>query len=332
MPALESIRCLYAIATSGNATERVLTFENGGPAQQNVFPAFSAGKWVATVALAGVIHDGHMTWDTKASDVFDWWSKNESDPRSRVTIANLLNFVDGFVDAEGISQFTHDPVKQRCLTPGVANFYTPEQCAQQIYETAYFAGVNQDTYMNDSNPGAEPGTWFDYNSYHQQIALGMATKATGMDARDLLKKYVLDPAGMGNSYWLGGSNPCLSGFLQTTTEDYDSFLRAHAGYKLIPKSIADRTEALVFGAEGSKVKMFGSKPMIAFENFAMGLYHQGDRLTMGGNIGNTIDRKTGHYSMLASSGFMPYEFAVLLQVFNFHDAVEDVWSNGTVIV
>jgi|EP00927_Polykrikos_kofoidii_P075244 CubicO group peptidase (beta-lactamase class C family) len=328
-PAIESIRCLYAIATSGDSSERVLFMENGGPGTTNVFPVFSAGKWPATVAIAGVVHAGYMTWDTKASEVFDWWTKDAADPRSRVTLANMLNFVDGFVNIEGTFQFTNDPVAQRCLTPGFANFYTPEQCAQQIYETAHYAGVEQDTYMNATNPGAEPGTWFEYNSYHQQLALAMATKVTGMDARDLLKKYVLDPAGMKDSFWLGGSNPCLSGFLQSTTDDYDSFLRAHTGYKLIPKHIADRTETLVHGANGAKIKQYGSRNMVPFDNFAMGCSRNGDYMTMGGNTGNAINRATGHYSMIAYSGLLPYQFQVLMQVYPFHDKVEEIWKSMT---
>merc|ERR1711935_877832 len=126
--------------------------ENGGPGTENVFPAFSAGKMPSTVAIAAVVNDGYMTWDTKAKDVFDWWTKDPKDPRSRVTLANLLNFVDGFVNIEGTFQFTNDPWTQRCLTPGLANFYTPESCAKQIYETAHYAGVAQDTYMNATNP------------------------------------------------------------------------------------------------------------------------------------------------------------------------------------
>jgi len=277
--------------------------------------------------FGGLINYGHLRWDMKANEVFDWWTKDSNDPRSRVTVSHLMSFTDGFVNIEGITQFTHDVVKQRCLTPGIANFYTPEQCAQQIYDTAKFAGVTMGTYMNETNPGAEPGTYFEYNSYHQQIVLGMATKVTGLDARDLLKKYIFEPAGMTKSYWLGGQNPTMSAFLQITADDYDSFLRAHAGYKLIPKSIADVTEIVIF-KKGGKVKNFANEPMIEFDNFAMGLVHQEGFVGMGGNIGNAINRETGHYSMIASSGFMPYQFSVLMQVYNFHKAVEEVW-NGT---
>jgi len=333
LPAMQSIRCLYAIATSGDANERVMTLDNGPlSGMTNVFPAFSAGKWPATVAIVALIGEGLLYWETKAADVFDWWTNDPNDARSLVTVHDLLSFTDGFVNVKGITQFTHDPVKQRCLTPGVANFYTPEECAKQIYETAEFNGVEQDTYMNATTPGAPPGTWFEYNSYHQNIALGLAVKVTGMDARDLLKKYVLEPAGMQDSYWLGGKNPCLSGFLQTTTDDYDSFLRAHTGHKLISKELSDRAETLVYGAEGSDIKQFGAETIIPFPNYAMGCYEQEGFRTMGGNIGNAINRQTGHYSMVASSGMAPYNFAVLMEVYNFHKKVEDIWANGTMVV
>eukprot|EP00929_Paragymnodinium_shiwhaense_P032072 TRINITY_DN17850_c1_g1_i1.p1 TRINITY_DN17850_c1_g1~~TRINITY_DN17850_c1_g1_i1.p1 ORF type:complete len:292 (-),score=64.12 TRINITY_DN17850_c1_g1_i1:184-1059(-) len=280
--------------------------------------------------IGAVIAEGDLSWNTKANEVFDWWTKDEKDPRSRVTLHHIMSFTDGFVDIEGATMFTHDFVAQRCLTPGVANFYTPEECAKQIYDTAKYASKTQDQYMNATNPGAEPGTWFDYNSYHQNLAMSMAVKATGLDARDLMKKYLFEPAGMKNSFWLGGQNPAMSGFLQTTVDDYDRFLQAYAGYKIVPQHIANVLETNVLGGKNSTVQRFGTDVIAQtkFDMFAMGMMNMGDgSIQMGGNLGNVLNRTTGHYSLLVSSGKMPYQFEVLGQVMPFHAKVEEVWRN-----
>ena len=40
--------------------------------------------------------EGHLTFDTKANEVFPWWTKEDSDQRSMITLRHLLSFTSGF--------------------------------------------------------------------------------------------------------------------------------------------------------------------------------------------------------------------------------------------
>ena len=63
----------------------------------------SASKFPAACAIAGAVANGYLTFETKVSKVFAWWTNDPSDRRSRVTLRHLLSFTSGFywVDASG---------------------------------------------------------------------------------------------------------------------------------------------------------------------------------------------------------------------------------------
>ena len=213
--------------TVGNASARLFTFERGdaakgGKLDHKILMA-SASKFPAATAIAGAVADGHLTFDTKASEVFPWWSSDAADPRSGVTLRTLLSFTSGFYwyDADGSSAVA-------CLTPPASLLIKPEKCAEEIYKKAPF-------------PFAA-GSTFSYNSFHLQLAGAMAAKAAGLTVVELLDKYLIKKLGMTDTSWLVGQNPMLAAGMQTTGNDYDKFLRAYLSYEHLPKAVADEME------------------------------------------------------------------------------------------
>lgn len=77
---LRKIACADIVITGGNTAlepeRRAFTWINGfsPDTTQATYPAFSSGKWPGTVAIAGAVHTGHLSWDTRAAEVFEWWT------------------------------------------------------------------------------------------------------------------------------------------------------------------------------------------------------------------------------------------------------------------
>jgi len=272
------LRCSKVSLVAGTAKGTKYIFENKGSKVDNVFPAASGGKWPAVVAIAGAVSTGLLTWDTLANDVFPWWTKNQADTRSRVTLRSLLTLTSGFHVA-GFTPFTHSVLKQRCMTPGFAKFYTPEECAKQIHDTA--------------NHTVEPGTVFQYNSLHYQVAMAMVVKVSGMDARDYFKKFLFDPAHMTSSYYLGKGNPFVAGGFMTTGRDMAAFLQKYVNYELLPRDILDVVETEYKTANNLK-----DESSLFFFNYAMGNYQYGSCRSHGGTIVTCANHEKGTFYVL----------------------------------
>lgn len=103
-----------------------------------------------------------------------------------------------------------------------------DTCIQEIYRKGTFA--------------FRPGSTWDYNSYHLQVAGGMATAASGKTMIDVLKENLLVPFNMTDSYYMNPVNPSLAAGLVTTGADYEKFLRAYLDYKIVPRELADQME------------------------------------------------------------------------------------------
>ena len=101
---------------------------------------------------------------------------------------------------------------------------SPEQCAREIYHGAPWQ--------------YEPGTTFNYNSFHLQVAGAMAQKQSGVSMQELLQRNLFDKAGMQRSSFLGHTNPMLAAAMLTTPSDYDAFLRKYLAYELLPQEVA----------------------------------------------------------------------------------------------
>lgn len=212
--------------SAGDAGGRKYTFERGSTKMSTKLLMASSSKFPVGVAIAGVVNEGHLSFDTFAHEVWPWWTKDPCDKRSRVTLRSLLSFTSGF--------YAWDPSGEvPCLVGPAAPFYEPEACAKEIYRLAPFK--------------FEPGTTFSYNSFHLQVAGALAATAANTTVQDMLSYYLIRRTNMTDTQWLGGKNPFLAAGMVTTGYDYDKFLRSYMSYELVPKAIADQMEADYLG-------------------------------------------------------------------------------------
>lgn len=208
--------------SAGDASGRKHTFEKGGIRMDTPLFLASSSKFPAAVAIAGVVAEGHLTFDTKANEVFEWWTQDSGDDRSTVTLRSLLNFASGLVceDVGGCGM--------NCLGAVNATMYSPETCAQEIYTTGPWV--------------ASPGTFWSYHSMHLQVAGAMAAKAANLSMQALLDRFLLKRINMTSSRWLGYPNPHLAATLISTGDDYDKFLQSVFNYDIASKEIIDEME------------------------------------------------------------------------------------------
>jgi len=101
-------------------------------------------------------------------------------------------------------------------------------CAKSVYETVKLIGT--------------PGKVYSYNSNHLNIAAAVAVSATGLAIHDVIKKYLIRPYGMHDSFYYGKC-PDFGGSLMTTGHDYERFLHGLLTYKVLSKEIVDASEA-----------------------------------------------------------------------------------------
>lgn len=209
------------VFSAGTAEGRQFVFEKGQTTMTSQLAMASSSKFPAAMAIAGCVADGHLTFDTKAHEIWSWWTNHPADPRSRVTLRHLLSFTSGFYwpDASGFVP---------CLGASNSSSYTPEACAKEIYQQAPFE--------------FEPGTTWSYNSFHLQVAGAMAASAAGISTQEMLDKYLIGPLQLKSTEWLGGANPGLAGNMMTTPEDYDRILQAYVANKLIPSWVSFEME------------------------------------------------------------------------------------------
>ncbi len=223
----------------GRTTEGPLfLYEHGNFSMKTKVQTASTSKWPIATMFTNMVNGGIFpNLDVKPNEYLEWWTKNTSDPRSRVTLRNFLSFTSGFGGgAPGVETKTRkglrglDSQKLGDDPACMSNFtYDFSECAMEIYEKVKLEG--------------EPGKVFAYNSYHFQLAGAMAVKASGKDIQTLVKEYLLDPFSMGNTNCMQGvSNPELAVCFETTGSDYSNFLSRLLTYAIIPKELTDQME------------------------------------------------------------------------------------------
>jgi len=125
----------------------------------------SASKMVAGYTMLKLVDEGFFKLDTRVADVVDWWTQDEKDIRSKVTIHHLLSQTDGHSwFAAGLAMCFMD---------------STEKCAKAAFEQSH---------------KWEPGSKFWYSETSFAILGTVAIKATKLpDWPSVVKKYVFDP-------------------------------------------------------------------------------------------------------------------------------------------
>jgi CubicO group peptidase (beta-lactamase class C family) len=195
----------------GNATHTLFTYESVPGFMHKVVQTQSTSKWPMAMMLTGLVADGTIrSLDSRPNEYLPWWTKDPEDPRSNVTLRNLLSFTSGFGSGAAGSE-GGDPT---CMDAPLG--WTFENCARNIYETT-----------NYTKRGG-PGEVFAYNSIHLQLAGAMAVAAAKLPIELLIEKYFIKAYGMNETRCAVPSrtNPQLAICLETTGYDYSKFLRS----------------------------------------------------------------------------------------------------------
>lgn len=185
-------------------------------------PIASATKMLSGVTILRLVEAGRMRLTDHPQQYLSYWTRDPADPRSQVTLQQLLSFTSGF-NAEATDR--------GCIADGST---TISACAREFY---------------DRGLQTAPGTAFSYGPAHLQIAGAMAEAATGMSFGQLFRQQVGDVAGMTSTVFSvpSSTNPRLSGGGASTIEDYAAFLDAMLRGRLladIAGYTADRTADL----------------------------------------------------------------------------------------
>jgi CubicO group peptidase (beta-lactamase class C family) len=173
----------FAVQVGTAEDGEVFLYQAGNMTMHTPVGTASTSKWPSAMMVAGLVNDGTISsLDDLCSKYFDWWTTDEKDPRSKVTVAMLLSFTSGFGGGhpgdEHVNVSRKAPYKVRAMSgefdikpsPADCVYTSPnmdiEDCAKAIY-----------TYVNCTG---EPGKVYSYNSYHLQLAGAVAAKASGL--------------------------------------------------------------------------------------------------------------------------------------------------------
>jgi len=191
---------------------RGFSYSRGASSAVTPYESASTSKWVSAVIMLRLVDSGVLKLsDTAASRLSDW-PLSASHPLSQMTLQQLLSFTSGL---------TEEPL---CLNlPGI-DF---AQCVRQ--------GVS-----NNSANGRLPGSVFDYNGLHLQVAGLMAIRAAGVADWQALFRQFVQQTGLFSTarYDLpSSSNPRLAGGMHWTAQEYLDFLRALQQGKLLSAAL-----------------------------------------------------------------------------------------------
>ncbi|MEL7188294.1 MAG: serine hydrolase domain-containing protein [Pseudomonadota bacterium] len=267
----------------------VFSYEKGSfPLDQKV-PIASASKWLTGATIYRLVEKGEMSLTDNPQDYLPFWTNDPDDPRSQVTLENLLSFTSGFNAFPESNDCVNDPAT------------TLELCASSIYE----AGLD-----------SAPGEAFSYGPEHMHVAAAMAERVTGKAFVDLFSDEIAQPLGMSQATrftFPSALNPLPSGGARSNAEDYALFLSALLQGNLIndlDEFHASRTVTatiLYSPVDGTGAGDWG---------YALGSFVECDEATFSqdcaddtinssaGSFGWTpwIDRKNGYWGLIARRG------------------------------
>ncbi len=208
----------------GNGVERFFVFERGDIDEMTPLASASSAKMMAGITMMRLIDKGILSLDSRPADVLsDYWADDATDPRSEITLADLLSFTSGF---------NATPTDIGCWMLGGLELQT---CAERIYNNGL------DT---------APGQAFAYGPEHLQVASAMAEVETGKAWNDIFRSEVGDPLNLSPLAVFSSpslTNPRVSGGAVISADDYARILEAVLSGSFLsdtPDYLADRTNGL----------------------------------------------------------------------------------------
>ncbi|CAJ1406965.1 unnamed protein product [Effrenium voratum] len=234
----------YAVVVGDATHGRLFTYEGGNFTLKTKIPTGSTSKWPSAMMFAGLVEDGSVkSLDDPISKYLPWWTQDPKDLRSTVTYRMLLSFTSGFGDGhpgeEANTRAARNwranqaadqvPITSRRLASQPCNRTTGdlEGCAKWIYENVKLIGT--------------PGQVYSYNSNHLQLAGAVAMAASGLNIKQIIQKYLVEAYDMTDSSY-PVPNPDFGVDLVTTGADYEKFMAALLGHKVLSKPLIDASE------------------------------------------------------------------------------------------
>ena len=194
----------------GDGNGRIFHHEKGDMRLDRKLWVASASKMVFVVRVMQEVEKGTLGLNDPVHKYLEYWTKDSKDPRSRVTLFHLLSFQSGYTF--GLSKF------DSCWLKPLSNF---SACVERLYHSFPL--------------GAEPGTVWDYNEFHNQVAAAVLEKALGRPLGTFLSED-LKSWNMTHSHYadhFGPGGPDVSGDLVTTAIDYEQFMVRYFGGRLV---------------------------------------------------------------------------------------------------
>lgn len=213
----------------GNASGDVFIYEKGSFNISGRYDIASASKWLTSATVLALVEQGVMRLDDQPQDYLEFWTADPADPRSAITLEQLLSFTAGF---------HRSPAQAGCIGDGTIEL---QACIAE---------------WHNIGPDATPDTTFHYGPVHMQVAAAMAEVATGQRWTDVVRLTIAEPLALTNTGF-SGINPRASGAADSTARDYASFLRAHlTGERLagtVGELVSERTTGVRISAEPSAI-------------------------------------------------------------------------------
>ncbi len=206
----------------GDARGELLRYEKGAFSATASYPIASASKWLTSATIVALVEQGVMALDDPPQQYLSYWSTDPADPRSRITLAQLLSFTAGF---------HRGPGEPGCI--GDASFEL-QACVQALYA----AGVD-----------AEPGTTYYYGPVHMQVAAAMAEVATGQAWSEVVRLTLGQALGLSVGTGFVGRNPRASGAAVSTAVDYAAFLQAQLAGTYISTGLTELVAERLTGVD-----------------------------------------------------------------------------------
>lgn len=210
----------YAVVV-GDKDGRQFLYEGGNFTIQTLIPTGSTSKWPSAMMFAGLVNDGSIaSLDDPVNKYLSWWTKDETDLRSTVTLRMLLTFTSGFGSGHPGQEGNTRPARvwreanQHPRVLSLSESLTRNgqlkaaelcdtktgditECARSIYETVKLIGVPGQVWNMLLVPAhknvrrferrVELLWWqvYSYNSNHLQLAAALAVAVTGLEIHEV---------------------------------------------------------------------------------------------------------------------------------------------------
>ena len=241
---------------------------------------YSASKWVASNLFLKVMRETKsFQLDDKVNEYIPWWTKNEDDPRSRVTFRHTLNFQTGW-DAHSEDA--------DCIQ---SSDVTLEECVRsEIYPSTLRKW--------------EPGTTYSYGVTHMLIGGVALQYATGREYMDLFKEYLIQHYSWSEdtTYFPSEQNPRIPGGLIIKGKEYEQLLADTLTKSYLPRRFYAALETDYILTNGAEVDY---SPMPGFH------YGLGNWIECGDSLLDPFEPScarlnSGIYSSAGGLGFYPW--------------------------